>query len=178
MDRIFLSEPIAKYCDQVMKIKKDFLDNNETFAGCALLEKCESYDEWIDFEGRLSKAYGDSYVPSSVYLGVRKSDNKVIGIIDFRHDLSDFLFNYGGNIGYSVVIDERRKGYAKEMLRILLDKCKNEYGKDKVLLTCDRENIASMRTIMANGGVFENEVIDDVGISESGVIQRYWIGLD
>ena len=47
-----------------------------------------------------------------------KNDNYVVGMIDFRHPLSDFLFNFGGNIGYSVRPSERQKGYASEMLKI------------------------------------------------------------
>lgn len=50
-----------------------------------------------------------------------------------------------------------------------------KFGESKVLLSCDKKNIASQRTIIKNGGVLENEVIDTVGLSESGIIQRYWI---
>lgn len=69
---------------------------------------------WIDFEDRLKAKYRDEYVPSEVFLAVRQHDSHVVGIIDFRHPLSDFLFNYGGNIGYSVRPSERQKGYASE----------------------------------------------------------------
>ena len=49
--------------------------------------------------------------------------------------------------------------------------------KKKVLLTCDKENIASARTIISNGGILENEISDNCKVSWSGVIQRYWIKL-
>ncbi len=171
-----LVSPTMEYKEQVMNYRKVFLENNESFDGCAGLEECNTYEEWIDFDNRLSKKYGKEYSPSTVYLAVRCSDNKLIGIIDFRHKLSEFLFKYGGNIGYSVLPEERRKGYAKEMLRLILEYCK-DHGLSKVLITCDKENIGSYKTIQYNGGILENEVIDDVNLSKSGIIQRYWIEL-
>ena len=164
------------YKNQVMEYRNIFFKNEESLDGCAGLEECNTYEEWLDFDNRLSKKYGESYVPSNVYLAIRKSDNKLIGIIDIRKRLTDFLYNYGGNIGYSVIPEERKKGYATEMLRQILQKCQM-LNMNRVLLTCDKENIASAKTIIANGGELENEVVDEVNLSKSGVIQRYWISL-
>ena len=175
-DELKLVAPTMEYKEQVMEYRKRFLENNEKLSGCAELEDVTTYEEWIDFDNRRSKIYGKDYVPSTVCLCVRISDNKLVGIIDFRHDLTEFLLNYGGNIGYSVIPEERRKGYGTKMLRLMLIKCK-EYGKDRVLLTCDKENIGSAKIMIANGAVLENEVEDGGIISWSGTIQRYWIEL-
>ena len=92
-------------------------------------------------------------------------------MIDLRHRLNDFLAEYGGHIGYSVRPDERRKGYAKAMLRMVLKEAKAR-DLQRVLITCDDDNVASARTIEANGGVFERKTSLD-----GEVLRRYWIEL-
>lgn len=174
---IALLRPSGKYADQVMVFKDELQKSADGFDGCAGLEDCASFEEWLRFEERLKAKYKDGYVPSEVFLAVRETDDRLVGIIDYRHPLTDFLLRFGGNIGYSVRPSERRKGYASEMLRMMLDICR-AYGETRVLLTCDRDNTASRNTILKNGGVLENEVEDTVGLSNSGRIQRYWIATE
>lgn len=104
-----LIRPTQEYADQVMAYRQEMLDNGDSLDGCAALEDTNSYAEWADFEGRLRERYGEGYVPSDVYLAVRKSDDRLVGMIDFRRPLTEFLLRFGGNIGYSVRPSERER---------------------------------------------------------------------
>ena len=92
-------------------------------------------------------------------------------MIDIRHRLNEYLLQFGGNIGYSVRPSQRRKGYATEMLALALEECR-KLGLDRALVTCDKTNIGSAKTIQKNGGILENEVLEGDRIT-----QRYWIAL-
>jgi len=171
MEILELVVPTIEYKEQVMAYKAEMLENHDSFDGCNGLGKVETYEEWLDFRGREEKK---GWTPSHTWLAVRRSDGRVVGIVNYRSPLTDFLLQYGGNIGYCIRPSERRKGYAKEMLRLTLEECRKA-GEKKVLVTCDKGNLGSERTILANGGVLENEVEDKVGLGETGTIQRYWI---
>lgn len=92
-------------------------------------------------------------------------------MINIRHRLNEYLLQFGGNIGYSVRPSQRRKSYATEMLALALEECR-KLGLNRALVTCDKTNIGSAKTIQKNGGVLENEVLEGDRIT-----QRYWIAL-
>ena len=173
MDILELVVPTMEYKDQVMAFKAEMLEYGSDFDGCNGLREAETYEEWLDFRGREVKK---GRAPSYTWLTVRRFDGRVVGIVNYRPSpLSDFLLQYGGHIGYCIRPSERRKGYAKEQLRLALEKCRAA-GEKRVLLTCDPDT-ASEKTILANGGVLENEVEDVPGLGKSGTIRRYWITL-
>ena len=90
---------------------------------------------------------------------------EMIGFLALRHRLNDYLLDEGGHIGYSVRPSYRRRGHAARALTLGLRRAA-ELGLDRVLLTCDEDNVASARVIEANGGVLE-DVRDGV--------RRYWV---
>ena len=170
MDKIKLISPERCHEAAVMDYKSEFEQHEENMDGSGMLGMAKTFDEWFSMlkDNEHEETVREGYVPANTYLAVRTSDDHVIGTISIRLRLNEYLAAYGGHIGYSVRPSERKKGYAKEMLRLALQKCK-ELGIDKVLVTCDKENIASARTILANGGVLESEVPEDGSIT-----QRYW----
>jgi predicted acetyltransferase len=119
---------------------------------------------------KTEKAYEQGFVPSTLYFLVDEND-RIYGAVHIRHELNDFLLSYGGHIGYGIRPSERKKGYASKMLSMALPKAK-ELGIKRALVTCDKENIGSAKTILNNGGVLENEILQ-----EGELTQRYWIEL-
>lgn len=110
-------------------------------------------------------------VPSSVYFCLNEETNKFVGAVDIRHYLNDSLRVTGGHIGDGIRPSQRGKGYGTAIIALALEKCK-EMNMDNVLMTCDKDNIGSAKTIIKNGGILENE------INYNGkIIQRYWIKL-
>lgn len=166
-----LIKPSVNYKDQVMAYRREFLESGDNLSGTSYLEDYEDYSEWLQFiQDNEDTETKHTEITASVYLAIRESDNKLIGISNIRHDLNDYLLNYGGHIGYSVRRDERHKGYATEMLKQILEECKN-IGLSKVLITCDKTNVISAKIITKAGGVLEDEIP-----LEDCYIQRYWIG--
>ena len=58
------------------------------------------------------------------------------------------------------------------MIRQALPICR-KLGIDKVLMVCYKDNVASRKSIIKNGGILENEIPSDNG----KIDQRYWIYL-
>jgi predicted acetyltransferase len=114
----------------------------------------------------------EGFVPHSSFWLIN-SNNKIIGVSNIRHELSDQLKRDGGHIGYGVRPTERRNGYGATLLAKSLIKAKG-IGLEEVLLTCNKENIASVKVILKNGGKFESEEFID---SRRITIQRYWVRL-
>lgn len=172
MEELELVLPTVEYKEQIEKYKQDMLDAGSSMDGCGTLRNDDFYvwlqkcNDWKD-----GKNLPEGFVASTQYICIRKTDNKVVGMLQIRHELSDFLLNYGGHVGDSVAVDERNKGYGKKLLALGLKKCK-ELGIDKVLVTCKDTNIASRKCILANGGQYEDaRRIEDQGIN----LERYWI---
>ncbi len=167
--------PTKEYQKQVQEYLQEHFDNHEyELNGDGGLDTIKDFDKWLEkVKNDVSeKTIEMGRVPATLFLGVRKSDNKVVGMLQIRHYLNESLLKNGGHIGDGVRPSERRKGYATQMIRLALEKCK-KLGIQRVLMVCYKDNIGSRKSIEKNGGILENELP-----AENGRIdQRYWISL-
>ena len=114
MFEIELVSPTKEHEKAALAYINEHLEINEVdLHGGAMLEKTESYTEWLE---RLAKNSNENtvapgWVPSSTFFVIQKNDNKIVGMIDIRQRLNSFLAEYGGHIGYGVCPSERGKGY-------------------------------------------------------------------
>lgn len=162
---IKLVKPSVEYFDQLIIFKQDFTNNNELrIQGSGSIDKYDDLNEWLKSINDIEQGKNQKLVPTTYYLIL--SDDKIIGTICMRHYLTKDLEEFGGHIGYSIKPSERRKGYAKEALRLILELYKDKY--DEILIMCEDDNIASNKTILANGGVLINQ-IEKFGL----MIKRY-----
>ena len=165
---IIFKEPKDVTLEQILNYKEEFVLNNEIIHGAANMTAL-SIPEWVKFveNTKYKETVTPGFVTAHTFFAL--DNDKIVGIINARHELNDYLLNLGGHIGYSVRKSERRKGYAKKMLNYT-SKFLFSLGLEKILITCDKNNVASKRTIESCGGILENEVIE-----ENRTTLRYWI---
>ena len=173
MDKIILVKPNLSYADEIIKYKEESLAESPIINGSAGLDRLSSIEDWLEELNKRSceDTVPKGLVPSSTYLAVREKDNYIVGMIDIRHYLNEYLTQVGGNIGYGVRKTERNKGYAKQMLKLALEKCK-ELKIKKVLITCDEDNIASEKVILS-----ANAKLEDIRNVDGENKTRFWIDL-
>ena len=173
MTDLILLRPDETMLDKITDYRHAMQEAGSSMDGTSALDRYDDPAEWLNHVRALEKpeTCPPNLVTATLFVAVRKTNFGIVGMIDLRHRLNDFLAEYGGHIGYSVRPDERRKGYAKRMLALVLEEARGR-GISRVLITCDDDNVASARTIEANGGVFERTACLD-----GEVLRRYWIEL-
>lgn len=175
MSEFKLIVPSKEYEQKAFEYIQEFKEYNSGINGTGGIDRYDNYDEWlIKLEKDLDiNNIPEGKVPANTYFCIRLDDDRIVGMINLRHKLNEFLLREAGHIGYSIRPTERKKGYGTLMLKLGLEKSR-ELNLDKVLITCDKVNIASAKVIQNNNGILENEVYSEVF---SEVIQRYWIKL-
>ena len=171
MSRIRLTKPSLAHTSAI----RDYLDAvhaaNLPLHG-ATLELFPDIASWLAFcdaPGGALMPNGVAKVADSTYLAWDDATAQMRGIINIRHELNDFLRQYGGHIGYSVHPACWNQGYATKMLALALQKC-DALGLHDLLLTCSPDNLASRRVIEKNGGVLEH-----IATFQDKPVCHYWI---
>ena len=102
-------------------------------------------------------------------------DGKIVGRSSIRHELNDFLIKFGGHVGFAVATNFRNRGIATEIMRQSINYCREVLKLKKILVTCDDDNLGSIKTIEKNNGILENKISE----KDNGVLtRRYWIDLE
>ena len=173
-EKLQLAQPSHALREDFIAFRAEF-SPTEDVPGLASM-KTGDFD--ADVRNALNHAKGiglaDGWVPAHTFWLVQ-NEKTILGVLQIRHSLKPYLEREGGHIGYSVRPSERGKGYATRMLAMALDEARR-LGLKRVLITCDRRNIASARVIQKNGGWLENEIVSCLPNRE--FTQRYWIDLD
>lgn len=160
----------AQFMDMMEEWTTDIEKNNTNHSPWMIFR-----NDYHDFDYYLEnlevKEETGRMVPDSTFFCLDMDRNIFVGAVNIRKYLNSNISITGGHIGDGIRPSERKKGYATAMIGLALEECR-KLGMNKVLMTCDKDNIGSAKSIINNGGVFEFEVEDDGELEN-----RYWITL-
>lgn len=180
MENFYLEVPSINRKQDALEYLNEHILYKSKINGTSGLDKCLngfSYEQWLDQVIKMpNEEYAKTlgYVPGYTYFLVRKEDNKIIGMVNIRYNLTEKMLRDAGHIGYGIRPKEREKGYAKLQLYLALKKCR-ELCLDKVMIACYETNEASDRTIKALGGTFDRKEFDQ---DKNTNLNIYWINVD
>ncbi len=162
MERFKLEFPTKAREADAMDFLREFIEVNTVIHGSGGFDLyMDDYDGWLErLEEDRTRTPTENRVPAETYFLIRESDDKIVGIINIRLVLNHALWNFGGNIGYSIRPSERKKGYNKINLFLGLCVCKNR-GMEAVLIDCEKRNLPAARSVQALGGKLLYEYLDE-----------------
>lgn len=164
MEKLLFEFPTLKRKEEAIDFIQEFLDHDSAINGTGGLDT-NNYEAWLIKTRNAHEGVNvpADRVPATTFFLVRESDDRIIGMVNLRHILSEFLIKHGyGHIGYSIRPTERRKGYATKLLEMTLEECKKLNIKD-VHVGCYKDNRGSYRTIEKNGGQLLREFQEEDG---------------
>ena len=181
MEKFYLEEPTIERKNEALEYLNEFVQFDSELNGTGSMDKCLdgwTYEEFlIEMEKRKDKdyAYSINHCPSKTFFLIRKNDNKIIGMINIRYDISQELLEKGAShIGYSIRPTERQKGYNKIQLYLGLLEIQ-KMGEKKILLECTVDNIGSNKSIISLGGILEKTELDKY---DNEMTNYYWIDVE
>ena len=156
-----LLKPGKDYAEEIFRYRNAFIVSGEPMDGTGSLYRMPDPETWLEQVSDLSRpeTTPENWVTTTQYICVRPYDNRLVGMIQLRHSLNEYLEQFGGHVEFSVLPDERNKGYATWMLKNVLRYAK-DYAIDRVILAVEPRNTAGKRVINKNNGVFLDKVLD------------------
>jgi predicted acetyltransferase len=180
MEIFYLEMPSLKRKNEIIDYINEFVEYKSDINGTGPLVKIlegytfeQALERCLNMENK-EYAEKNGRCQGKTFLLIRTNDNRIVGTINVRWNLTEEMKNFGGNIGYGIRPTERRKGYNKINLYLGLIEAK-KIGLDKVMLDCDVKNLGSSKTMEALGGKLERTEIDPY----DGILTSvYWINVD
>ncbi len=168
-----LTKPTVNLKEEYLSFYKEWLDSQESMVPWVIKKDPANFEAMVQFlnDSEQGRNLPEGWVPDST-LWLINQDKRILGVVNIRHQLTEFLLNSGGHIGYGIRPSERRKGYATKLLSLALEKAK-ELGIKKALVVCNEDNTGSFKTIINNGGIPDSDFIE----ADGNIIKRFWIDL-
>ena len=175
MTSIKLIPPTIEYKSQIVAYRDEFPNSPNGIEGSSELILAESIEDWLSQveKNRHWDTVKEGWMPAEQYIGIDTRDNSIVGMLNFRKELNDYLLNYIGHVGYSIAPSKRRQGLGSKMLELALNEAR-KFGLERVLVTCTDDNVASAGVIEKNRGVLEDKRVDP---GDQKLTRRYWIAL-
>lgn len=180
MEKFYLEKPSTERKDEIIEYLDEFVKYKSDINGSGSLDKIYEGYTFEQALERCLKMEDEEYAKSlgkcngKTFLLIRKNDNRIVGTINVRWNLTPELLQFGGHIGYGIRPTERQKGYNKINLYLGLIEAK-KIGLDKVMLDCSTTNLGSDKTIKALGGILERCEIDPW---DNELTNVYWIDVN
>ena len=162
--------PTKEYLDSYKEAFDEYQENNITTYHINDPYENDIIEKYNEYRQALNLPPG--YVGADYYWLVDDERKYFIGEISIRHSLTEALKRYGGHIGYCVRYSDWNKGYGTLMLKLALEKAK-ERGFDKILITCDDDNLGSAMVMEHNGFVLEDKIENEID-GKKIITRRYW----
>lgn len=181
MEKFYLEEPTINRKEEALEFLNELVEFGSELNGTGSMDNCLdgwTYEEFLienDKRKDSNYAYSINRCPSVTYFLIRQNDNKIVGMINIRYNITkEFLELGASHIGYSIRPTERNKGYNKIQLYLglLVAQMLNE---KKILLDCIVDNIGSNKSILALGGILEKTAVDTY---DNMLTNYYWIDVD
>jgi predicted acetyltransferase len=173
-DSVRLVVPCEDYRESYGRCVDEFVERGEKLVPFTLAFPREPFPVFLEKLAACARGEGipPGFVPHSTLWLVE--GHEVVGVSNLRHRLTEALRRDGGNIGYGIRPSRRGQGFGSLVLRHTLEVARG-MGIEEAWLTCAKDNIASARAILRNGGAFVSEEYLE---PRGQIVQRYRIALE